>query len=155
MVESHGRWVAIDRLDLERAAAALSERGSVTELTGAEILRQSIGLDGSGHGVGVVVHGDSWAKQLVNRAHDAQISLDVTPEGFTGTLRAYQAEALAWINFLATNELGGCLALDMGLGKTPTVLAHLARSAGRGPCVGHRSGRGGRQLGCRGRPLRS
>ena len=26
MVESHGRWVAIDRLDLERAAAALSER---------------------------------------------------------------------------------------------------------------------------------
>ena len=28
-------------------------------------------------------------------------------------------------------ELGGCLALDMGLGKTPTVLAHLARSDGR------------------------
>ena len=135
MVESHGRWVAIDRLDLERAAAALSERESITELTGAEILRQSIGLDGSGHGVGVVVHGDSWAKQLVNRAHDAQISLDVTPEGFTGTLRAYQAEALAWINFLATNELGGCLALDMGLGKTPTVLAHLARAAGRGPAL--------------------
>ncbi|HRB04644.1 MAG TPA: DEAD/DEAH box helicase, partial [Ilumatobacteraceae bacterium] len=29
-------------------------------------------------------------------------------------------------------ELGGCLALDMGLGKTPTVLAHLARTAGNG-----------------------
>ena len=29
-------------------------------------------------------------------------------------------------------ELGGCLALDMGLGKTPTVLAHLARDRGRG-----------------------
>ena len=28
--------------------------------------------------------------------------------------------------------LGGCLALDMGLGKTPTVLAHLARTAGDG-----------------------
>ena len=80
MVESHGRWVAIDRLDLERAAAALSERESVTELTGAEILRQSVGLDGSMHGVGVVVHGDSWAKQLVNRAHDTEISLDVAPE---------------------------------------------------------------------------
>ena len=135
MVESHGRWVAIDRLDLERAAAALSERQSVTELTGAEILRQSVGLDGSVHGVGVVVHGDSWAKQLVDRAHDTEISLDVAPDGFTGTLRAYQAEALAWIDFLAANELGGCLALDMGLGKTPTVLAHLARTAGRGPSL--------------------
>ena len=135
MVESHGRWVAIDRLDLERAAAALAERESVTELTGAEILRQSVGLDGSVHGVGVVVHGDSWAKQLVNRAHEAQISLDVAPDGFVGTLRAYQAEALAWIDFLAVNELGGCLALDMGLGKTPTVLAHLARTAGGGPSL--------------------
>ena len=74
-------------------------------------------------------------KQLVNRAHDTQIALDVAPEGFTGTLRAYQAEALAWIDFLAANELGGCLALDMGLGKTPTVLAHLARTAGRGPSL--------------------
>ncbi len=135
MVESHGRWVAIDRLDLERVAAALAERESVTQLTGAEILRQSIGLDGSVDGVEVVVHGDSWAKQLVNRAHDARISLDVAPDGFTGTLRAYQAEALAWIGFLAANELGGCLALDMGLGKTPTVLAHLARNSGRGPAL--------------------
>ena len=114
------------------AAAALAERESVTELTGAEILRQSVGLDGSAHGVGVVVHGDSWAKRLVNRAHEVKISLDATPDGFVGTLRAYQAEALAWIDFLDANELGGCLALDMGLGKTPTVLGHLARTAGRG-----------------------
>ena len=53
-------------------------------------------------------------------------------EGFVGELRAYQAEALAWIGFLDAAELGGCLALDMGLGKTPTVLAHLARTAGGG-----------------------
>ena len=52
------------------------------------------------------------------------------PEGFVGELRTYQAEALAWIGFLDAAELGGCLALDMGLGKTPTVLAQLARMAG-------------------------
>ena len=65
----------------------------------------------------------------------SQTSLDVAPERFAGTLRSYQAEALAWIGFLAASELGGCLALDMGLGKTPTVLAHLARSAGRGTAL--------------------
>ncbi len=81
---------------------------------------------------GVVVHGDSWAREIVNRAHDSQVALDLTPEHFTGTLRSYQAEALAWIGFLDASQLGGCLALDMGLGKTPTVLAHLARTASRG-----------------------
>ena len=31
--------------------------------------------------------------------------------------------------------LGGCLALDMGLGKTPTMLAHLLAGAGAGPAL--------------------
>ena len=69
MVQSRGRWIAIDRLDLERAAAVLSDRETVTQLTGAEILQQSIGLDGYGLAGGVVVHGDSWAQEIVNRAH--------------------------------------------------------------------------------------
>ena len=57
------------------------------------------------------------------------------PEGFAGELRTYQAEALAWIGFLDAAELGGCLALDMGLGKTPTVLAHLARTTASGTAL--------------------
>jgi superfamily II DNA or RNA helicase len=132
MVQSHGKWVAIDRVDLEQAAAALAERESITELTGAEILRQSIGLDGSGLSGGVVVHGDSWAKEIVDRARTSDLALDTSPEQFSGTLRSYQAEALAWIGFLESSQLGGCLALDMGLGKTPTVLAHLARTQSGG-----------------------
>ena len=31
--------------------------------------------------------------------------------------------------------LGGCLALDMGLGKTPTVLAHISASDSDGPAL--------------------
>ncbi len=134
MVASRGRWVAIDRLDLERAAAALSDRESVTQLTGAEILRQSIGLDATGFGP-VLVHGDSWAQQIVDRARRSDLAVDAAPERFAGTLRSYQSEALAWIGFLEASGLGGCLALEMGLGKTPTVLAHLARSAGAGPSL--------------------
>ena len=48
--------------------------------------------------------------------------------GICGELRSYQADALAWINFLDNAGLGGCLALDMGLGKTPTTLANLANT---------------------------
>jgi SNF2 family DNA or RNA helicase len=57
------------------------------------------------------------------------------PPGFAGELRSYQAEALSWLGFLDAAELGGCLALDMGLGKTPTMLAHIARTKGEGPVL--------------------
>ncbi|MGZ4674725.1 MAG: DEAD/DEAH box helicase, partial [Ilumatobacteraceae bacterium] len=127
LVQSRGRWVEVDRFDVEQAAAALAARESITQLTGAEILRHRIGLGGSGLAGGVVVDGNSWANDIVRRAGEMSVSAIHEPEGFVGTLRTYQAEAVAWIGFLDGAGLGGCLALDMGLGKTPTVLAHLAR----------------------------
>lgn len=47
------------------------------------------------------------------------------PEGFVGTLRDYQREGLGWMYFLRSFGFGGCLADDMGVGKTPQVLALL------------------------------
>jgi SNF2-related domain/SNF2 Helicase protein/Helicase conserved C-terminal domain len=135
LVQSRGRWVEVDRADLQKAAAALAERESVTQMTGAEILRHSVGLDGSGLAGGTVVHGTSWANDIIERAGEVSTALVTKPDGFIGELRSYQAEALAWLGFLDAAELGGCLALDMGLGKTPTVLAHLARSAGDGAAL--------------------
>jgi superfamily II DNA or RNA helicase len=49
------------------------------------------------------------------------------PAAFSGTLRSYQREGLAWLLFLRRFGFGGCLADDMGLGKTVMVLALLAR----------------------------
>ncbi|MSV82164.1 MAG: hypothetical protein F2868_16000, partial [Actinobacteria bacterium] len=135
LVQSGGKWIEVDRVDLEKAAAALEERAGVRQLTGAEILRQSLGLDGSGLSGGVQVQGSSWAMDIVRRAADAPAAAVMQPEGFVGELRTYQAEAVGWLRFLDASSLGGCLALDMGLGKTPTVLAHLARNAGDGPVL--------------------
>lgn len=47
------------------------------------------------------------------------------PAGFAGELRGYQREGLAWMEFLREIGFGGCLADDMGVGKTPQVLALL------------------------------
>jgi len=47
------------------------------------------------------------------------------PEGFAGRLRAYQCEGLGWMHFLRRFSFGGCLADDMGVGKTAQVLALL------------------------------
>ena len=47
------------------------------------------------------------------------------PAGFVGQLRGYQLEGLGWLEFLREFGLGGCLADDMGVGKTAQVLALL------------------------------
>ena len=55
------------------------------------------------------------------------------PPSFKATLRPYQQQGLAWLQFIAASGTGGVLADDMGLGKTVQVLAHLEceRAAGR------------------------
>src|ERR1035441_4143203 len=45
------------------------------------------------------------------------------PPGFVGQLRDYQCEGLGWMEFLREFGFGGCLADDMGVGKTAQVLA--------------------------------
>jgi len=47
------------------------------------------------------------------------------PAGFVGKLRGYQCEGLSWMHFLRRFSFGGCLADDMGVGKTAQVLALL------------------------------
>ena len=135
LIRSHGRWVEVDRADLAEAAAALAERAQQTEMTGAEVLRFAIGLEGSPLAGGVSIAGSGWAADLLARAETLSNEPITSPEGFEGELRSYQGEAVAWLGFLDAVELGGCLALDMGLGKTPTMLAHIARTAGSGPAL--------------------
>ena len=134
LVKSHGKWVELDRVDLKEAAAALAERSTAERMTGAEILRHVVGLEGTPFGAGLTIEGSGWVTDLLDKASAAPLEAITKPEGFVGELRHYQAEALGWLGFLDAVGLGGCLALDMGLGKTPTVLAHLARTGG-GPAL--------------------
>jgi SNF2 family DNA or RNA helicase len=47
------------------------------------------------------------------------------PEELTGTLRPYQQQGLNWLNFLDAFNFGGCLADDMGLGKSIQIIAFI------------------------------
>ena len=135
LVKSRGRWVELDRADLNEAAAALAERADVTRMTGADMLRHALGLEGSPLAGGTMVSGEGWAAELIRSAGNIPTELPTRPDGFKGTLRTYQADALVWLGFLEQAGLGGCLALDMGLGKTPTMLAHIYLTRGNGPSL--------------------
>lgn len=135
LVQSRGRWVALEKADLVEAAAALAERADTTELTGAEMLRHALGLEGSSISGGVTLGGTSWASDLLRAAGGVSSDPETQPDGFSGELRSYQAEAVGWLGFLDDAGLGGCLALDMGLGKTPTILARMAAAPGETPSL--------------------
>ena len=55
----------------------------------------------------------------------AGIQAGEQPAGFEGQLRDYQKEGVGWMDFLRRFGFGGCLADDMGVGKTAQVLALL------------------------------
>jgi hypothetical protein len=135
LIRSGGKWVALDKADLRAAAEALAAKADATQLTGADMLRLALGLEGTPLAGGISVEGGGWAADLLAAASDVGGVPATTPEGFDGELRSYQAEALAWLGFLDAGGIGGCLALDMGLGKTPTMLAHLLATSGRGPAL--------------------
>jgi SNF2 family DNA or RNA helicase len=135
LVRVKGRWVHLDRADLTAAAAALAERAAITQMSGAEMIRHAVGLEGSALGGAVRVEGTGWAAELLKGATSHPPAPIDTPDGFAGQLRSYQAEAAGWLGFLDRAGLGGCLAMDMGLGKTPTLLAHLLVDKGHGPAL--------------------
>jgi superfamily II DNA or RNA helicase len=74
--------------------------------------------------------GDILRTQLDLLRHAKRVAN--APRGFKATLRPYQREGLAWLNFLGDSGLGGILADDMGLGKTVQVLAHVLHEKQRG-----------------------
>ena len=126
LIRSGGRWVAIDRADLDEAAAerSRSARRHDAALRRARCCASRSASKARRSPAAISVGGGGWAADLLDgRGRSLVRAAPARPTGFVGELRSYQAEALAWLGFLDTAGLGGCLALDMGLGKTPTMLA--------------------------------
>ncbi len=80
------------------------------------------------------LQGDAGLVTLAQRLREAGTPPPVEqPPGLGLTLRPYQLQGLAWLQYLREHHLAGILADDMGLGKTAQVLAHLLveKQAGR------------------------
>jgi superfamily II DNA or RNA helicase len=80
------------------------------------------------------VQGDAGLAALAQRLRAAGTPPMVAmPPGLGLTLRPYQEQGVAWLQYLRAQDLAGILADDMGLGKTAQVLAHvlIEKQAGR------------------------
>ncbi len=71
-------------------------------------------------------HGADRLLELAQRLRSfAGIQSLEAPSTLEATLRPYQLEGVAWLQFLREYNLAGVLADDMGLGKTVQALAHI------------------------------
>ncbi len=68
---------------------------------------------------------DRTSLQKLSQEIQMKHHLEQRAEGLNATLRSYQEEGVAWMQFLRCYGFGGILADDMGLGKTLQTLAHL------------------------------
>ncbi len=95
MIKSQGEWIELDKVDLAAAAEALAERADKTKMSGAEMLRHALGLEGNPFGNQMSIAGQGWAADLLHSLNSLPEEPDPTPEGFEGELRSYQADAHA------------------------------------------------------------
>ena len=130
LVQSRGRWVELDRADLAAAAAALAERADKTQLTGAEMLRHALGLEGSPLAGGVASRAGAGPPTCSAAPPSSRPTSTLRPRASSASCAATRPRRWRGCGFLDGAGLGGCLALDMGLGKTPTMLAHLVAGDG-------------------------
>ncbi len=69
---------------------------------------------------------DEGLSHMAQTLRDSECARDMAPpDGIGITLRSYQRQGLAWLQYLRQHQLCGILADDMGLGKTAQALAHI------------------------------
>ncbi len=149
LVRLRGRWVEIDRAQLDAVLArwkAVERAARRDGITFAEGLRLLAGAPLGGREDGPappetaewsrVVAGE-WLGKALADLRDPAASREADPGADLRTeLRPYQRTGVAWLRIVAGLGLGGCLADDMGLGKGVQVQAQLLllkRQPGRGP----------------------
>ena len=127
LVRIRGQWVEIHA---DEIAALLLAVGTKGEATVGDVIRTGLGLPsitepGGARVVGATATGRLG--ELLSRDLGDRVASVGSPDGFSGTLRPYQARGVGWLRFLGQLGLGACLADDMGLGKTAQLIGHRAR----------------------------
>lgn len=130
LMKVRGRWVVFDPDEVRRVMNAFQREYPEGEMSLADALALSLGEEKSAELPVSGIASKGLLDEVLNRLVSAKAPQAVPlPKTFTGTLRPYQEQGVAWLSGLAESGMGACLADDMGLGKTVQVIALLARQA--------------------------
>ncbi|NEU29711.1 DEAD/DEAH box helicase [bacterium LRH843] len=119
-----GEWVAWDRSLAEQLKTYLSDMQNETSLLEMWRLNQISETESDGDFDLDVSWGERLADSL-KELYSTSRALISLPSKFIGELRPYQHEGVSWLAHLRRVGFGGCLADDMGLGKSIQAIVYM------------------------------
>jgi SNF2 family DNA or RNA helicase len=127
LIQVRGQWVELHPEEIERAIAFFQKKRRAGSMTLGEALRTGLTQGQSELGLPVTdIDSEGWIKDLLAQlADNGKITPIEAPTTFRGQLRPYQLKGVSWLAFLRQFGFGGCLADDMGMGKTAQLIALL------------------------------
>ena len=134
LMKVRGRWVVFDPDEVHRVINAFRTDYPDNEISLVDALTLTLGGPADDALPLAPVIDDAPLQEFFDRLVSVKDPAPVTlPKSFTGTLRPYQKNGVAWLSMLTEAGMGACLADDMGLGKTVQIIAYLAIQKAEGP----------------------
>lgn len=126
LVQFRGQWMQLDQNKMQQMLefwkTHQSEQGAMSLL---EVMKLTANDEDE---IELDLDRDQQLSEMLAKLQDKS-KLEPTPDPthFQGNLREYQKRGVSWLHYLEDLGLNGCLADDMGLGKSAQVIARLVQ----------------------------
>lgn len=124
LVHFRGQWMELDRDKMQQLLEFWNSHGDEQpEMTLLELLQRNAQAGEEWE----VEHDEAWSEMMVKLQDKSQLDPVSHLPQLQGNLREYQKRGVSWLSYLEQLGLNGCLADDMGLGKSVQVIARLVQ----------------------------
>lgn len=124
LVNFRGQWMELDRDKMQQLLEFWQQNADEQpEMTLLEFLQKSAEAGDDWE----IEHDEALSAMMAKLQDKSQLEPVAQLTNLQGTLREYQKRGVSWLNYLERLGLNGCLADDMGLGKSVQVIARLVQ----------------------------
>ena len=122
LVNFRGQWMELDRDKMQQLLEFWQSHGDEQpQMTLLEFLQKSAEVGDEWE----IEHDEALSTMMAKLQDKSQLEPITELVNLQGTLREYQKRGVSWLDYLERLGLNGCLADDMGLGKSVQVIARL------------------------------
>ncbi len=124
LVHFRGQWMELDRDKMQQLLEFWESHGDEQpQMNLLEFLQRSAEVGEEWE----IEHDEVLSEMIAKLQDKSQLEPISETLNLQGTLREYQKRGVAWLEYLERLGLNGCLADDMGLGKSVQVIARLVQ----------------------------
>ncbi|AFY33245.1 DEAD/DEAH box helicase [Calothrix sp. PCC 7507] len=124
LVHFRGQWMELDRDKMQQLLEFWQSHGDEQpQMNLLEFLQRSAEAGDEWE----IEHDEVLAEMMAKLQDKSQLEPISDQLNLQGTLREYQKRGVSWLQYLEKLGLNGCLADDMGLGKSVQVIARLVQ----------------------------